>query len=55
MAKITKVRLEANGRVVEFEPDHAERLLRMENNGGWKIAKGEKLTLTEDGFRPVKD
>jgi hypothetical protein len=53
--KRTVVKLEANGRVVEFEPDHAERLLRMPNNGGWKIAKGEKLELTENGFKPTKD
>lgn len=55
MAKITKVKLEANGIVQEFNVDHAERLLRMPNNGGWKIAKGEKLILTENGFKPAKD
>lgn len=53
--KTTKVKLEANGMVREFTPEHAERLLRMPNNGGWKIAKGEKLTLTENGFKPAKD
>ena len=53
--KITKVKLEANGMVREFTPEHAERLLRMPNNGGWKIAKGEKLILTENGFKPAKD
>lgn len=55
MARITKIKLEANGRVEEFTPDHAERLLRMPNNGGWKIAKGEKIILTENGFKPTKD
>ena len=55
MGKITEVKLEANGVVRAFEPEHAERLLRMPNNGGWKIAKGEKLILTENGFKPAKD
>ncbi len=55
MARVTKVKLQANGVVREFEPEHAERLLRMPNNGGWEIAKGEKLILTENGFKPAKD
>lgn len=39
MAKFTKVELEntaANSRQT-FEINHAERLLRMPNNGGWQL------------------
>lgn len=53
-AKVTTIRLQAGGRIATFEAEHAERLLRMPNNGGWKIAEGEKVELTENGFRPIK-
>lgn len=54
-AKVTSVRLTAGDRTEAFEISHAERLLSMENNGGWKVAEDEKLVWTKDGFRPVKD
>lgn len=41
MAKLTEVELEntaANSRQT-FEINHAERLLRMPNNGGWQLPK----------------
>lgn len=41
MAKFTEVELEntaANSRQT-FEINHAERLLRMPNNGGWQLPK----------------
>lgn len=54
-AKVTMVRLTAGERTESFEISHAERILAMENNGGWKVAKGEKLEWIDNGFRPVKD
>lgn len=53
-AKVSKIRLQVGSRIETFEAEHAERLLRMPNNGGWKIAEGENVTLTENGFRPIK-
>lgn len=53
--KVTMVRLTANGITRSFEISHAERLLRMPNNGGWQIAEGEKLELTDNGFKCIKD
>lgn len=55
MAKVTTIRLQAGDRVESFDIVHAERLLRMANNGGWKIADGEKVELTENGFKSIKD
>lgn len=52
--KVSTIRLQAGSRIATFEAEHAERLLRMPNNGGWKIAKDEKVELTENGFRPIK-
>lgn len=54
-AKITSVRLQVRDEVREFEVEHAERLLRLPDNGGWHIADDEKVELTENGFRPKKD
>lgn len=53
-AKVTTIRLQAGDRVESFGVEHAERLLRMPNNGGWHIAEGENIELTENGFRPIK-
>lgn len=55
MAKVTHIRLQVGERVQSFEIGHAERLLRMANNGGWRIADGEKVELTENGFKSIKD
>ena len=54
-SKITSVRLQVRDEVREFEVEHAERLLRLPDNGGWHIADDEKVELTENGFRPLKD
>lgn len=54
-ARISSVRLQVGDRIETFGLEHAERLLRMPNNGGWHIADNEKVELTENGFRPVKD
>ena len=53
--KITKVRLQVGERIEVFEAEHAERLLRLPDTGGWHIADDEKVELTENGFRPLKD
>jgi hypothetical protein len=54
-SKITTIRLRAGEMEREFEVAHAERLLRMPNNGGWHIADDEKVELTENGFKPRKN
>ena len=54
-SKITSVRLQVRDEVREFEVEHAERLLGLPDNGGWHIADDEKVELTENGFRPLKD
>ena len=54
-ARISSVRLQVGDRIETFGLEHAERLLKMPNNGGWHIADNEKVELTENGFRPVKD
>ena len=50
MAKFTEVELEntaANSRQT-FEINHAERLLRMPNNGGWQLPKDSDFKFTND-------
>lgn len=37
MAKTKSITLEAGDRQQDFEISHAERILRMPNNGGWKL------------------
>lgn len=54
-AKVTTIRLQVGSRVEAFEAEHAERLLRMPNNGGWHIADDENKELTENGFRTIKN
>lgn len=42
-----KIELETkDGRVQEFDKDHAERILRKENSG-WSIAKGSKYQYSK--------
>ena len=53
-AKINTIRLQVGERIETFEVEHAERILRMSNNGGWHIAD-EKVELTKNGFRPRKN
>lgn len=36
-AKVTRLTLVCGERVQNFELSHAERLLNMRNNGGWKL------------------
>ena len=50
MAKFTEVELEntaANSRQT-FEINHAERLLRMPNNGGWRLPENSDFKFDKD-------
>lgn len=37
----------------EFDICHAERLLRMRNNGGWQIAEGSEYKYTDHGIEYI--
>lgn len=53
-AKVTKVVLEcpALNTTEEFEITHAERLLRMPNNGGWQLPEKTPFEFSkENGIR----
>lgn len=52
-SKITKVLLVVpeHNLQQEFTLEHAERLLRMKNNGGWILPKDSKFELTENGLK----
>ncbi len=45
--RIKKVILEAGEVRREFEITHAERLLRMPNNGGWHFPQDSDFEITE--------
>ena len=53
-AKSTRVLLEVpkHGIQQDFAVEHAERLLRMPNNGGWVLPEDSPFVLTSDGLRP---
>lgn len=50
MAKRTLVLLECTtlNTKREFEITHAERLLRMKNNGGWKLPENSQFEFNND-------
>ena len=52
-AKVTKVLLEvpAYGMRQDFDFSHAERLLKMPNNGGWALPEGSPFEMTKDGLK----
>lgn len=54
-AKTTTVTLVANGVTREFEFSHAERLLRMPNNGGWALPEKSKFEFVDYGLRRRKN
>jgi hypothetical protein len=54
-AKTTTVTLTANGVTREFEFSHAERLLRMPNNGGWQLPEKSKFEFVDYGLRRRQD
>lgn len=53
-AKVTTVRLVAGERTEAFELAQAENIMRLPNSR-WKVAEGEEVEWTEDGFRPRKN
>lgn len=54
-AKTTMVTLCANGVTREFEITHAERLLKMPNNGGWHLPENSKYEFVNNGLRRRQD
>ena len=54
-AKTTTVTLVANGVTREFEFSHAERLLRMQRNGGWHLPEKSKFEFVDYGLRRRQD
>lgn len=50
-AKTTTVTLIANGVTREFEISHAERLLRMPRNGGWRLPENSKFEFVDYALR----
>jgi hypothetical protein len=51
--KVTKVALECPTLNVteEYEISHAERLLRMPNNGGWRLPEKSTFEFIDNGIR----
>lgn len=54
-AKTTTVTLVANGVTQQFELAHAERILRMRNNGGWALPEDSKFEFVDNGIRRRTD
>lgn len=54
-AKTTIVTLIANGVTRDFEMSHAERLLRMPNNGGWHLPENSKFEFVNNGLQRRQD
>lgn len=50
MDRKTKVILEANGQKDSFDIAHAERLLKMPDNGGWHLPYNSPFKMTKDGI-----
>lgn len=51
-AKATTVVLECPPNITqEFEISHAERLLRMRNNGGWRLPEKSTFEFVDNGIR----
>ena len=50
-AKTTKVRLVAGEMQGDFEFSHAERILKMKNNGGWILPADSPFEFIGNGLR----
>ena len=50
-AKTTTVTLEAGVIVQDFEFTHAERLLQMQNNGGWHLPENSNWEFINNGLQ----
>ena len=49
-AKTTFVTLVVGEQKQDFEFSHAERLLRMRNNGGWHLPEGSKFVFEDNAL-----
>lgn len=49
--EITRVELQAGDLTREFEFSHAERILLMPRNGGWKLPKDSPYKLLKNGLK----
>lgn len=54
-AKTTTVTLQVGDVTRDFEFSHAERLLRMKNNGGWKLPESSDFEFVENALRYKPD
>ena len=54
-AKTTTVTLVANDVARDFELSHAERLLRLPNNGGWHLPEDSKFEFVDYALRRRQD
>ena len=54
-AKTTTVTLVVGNVTREFEFSHAERLLRIKNNGGWELPANSKFEFVDYALRRRKD
>lgn len=52
--KIKNIELQAGTQRESFPVDHAERILNMPNNGGWKLPKGSKFEYSKANGLRVK-
>ena len=48
--RVNKVELQVGKIKESFEINHAERILSMANNGGWKLPTGSKYTFDKNGL-----
>ncbi len=46
--KANMIILEAHNQLRVFEISHAERILRMKNNGGWKLPEDSKFEFSKE-------
>lgn len=47
MERTNRVVLQAGDKTQEFEVNHAERILRMPNNGGWRLPDDSNYQMDE--------
>lgn len=48
--RIKSITLQVGDRLQDFEISHAERILRMPNNGGWRLPEDSNYQLDEHGI-----
>lgn len=57
MTKVTKVILRVKGstQTKEFDLDHAERILRLRNNGNWEIPENSQFEFKDNAINIKPD